>query len=196
MLRKFLQFGCLLAVVVLTAADGAHAQRRIVPLRPRANRVQPTPQERRMLDIPPAWVERLQGMTPEQQERFLNNNARVRNMPPQQQDQIRQRLQAFNRLTPEQQKDALNNARVWAQMTPEQQREVRQNLLPAWRNLAPARRKSLLGKLHDLRGLDDAQRAAKLNDEGFVAGLNPEDRQMLRDLSALRVGEQGPPGEF
>jgi hypothetical protein len=60
--------------------------------------------------------------------------------------------------------------------------------------MSPVRRQMILKRLHDLRGLDDSQRAAKLNDESFNAGLDPGERQMLRDLSGLRVTESGPPG--
>ena len=48
-------------------------------------------------------------------------------------------------------------------------------------------------KLHDLRGLDDTQRAEKLNDDAFLNGLSPDDRQMLRDLSNLRISGPEPP---
>jgi hypothetical protein len=186
--------------MALAISAGALPQRNTAPLRRVGQRQpqvrQPNLQERRMLDLPPPWAERLQNMTPAQQQKFFNNNARFRSLPPQQQAQIRARLQMLNNLPPEERQALIERERVWQQMTPAQQREVRQKLLPAWRNLPPARRQVLLGKLHDLRGLDDAQRAAKLNDEGFMFGVNPDDRQMLRDLSALRVEDQGPPGEF
>ena len=53
---------------------------------------------------------------------------------------------------------------------------------------APSRR-LILGKLRELRGLDDAQRNAKLSDENFLGSMNAEERQMLRDLSSLGVGQ-------
>jgi hypothetical protein len=188
-------------VLAMAVAGSALAQQRR-PLRPPpaprppAGLKQPTPAERRMLNMPPAWAGRLQGMAPEQQEKFLNNDARFRSLPPQQQAQIRQRLQAFNRLTPQQQQEVIRNDKVWQQMTPAQQRYVRQTLLPAWRDLPPARRQAVLGKLRDLRDLSDSERAAKLNDETFLGGLDPGERQMVRDLSSLRITGTGPPGEF
>jgi hypothetical protein len=86
----------------------------------------------------------------------------------------------------------MQRERVLEQMTAEQRRYVRQTLLPEWQNLPPARRQVVLGKLRDLRGLSESERAAKLNDESFLDGLAPDERQMLRDLSNLRVGP--PPG--
>jgi hypothetical protein len=139
-------------------------------------------------EIPPRWIDRLQAMTPTEQEKFLNNNARFRNLPTDQQAQIRQRLQVWNGLSPEQRQTLAERERVLAQMTPEQRRYVRETLMPEWQNMRPARRQVVLGKLRDLRDLSDSERAAKLNDESFVGGLAPDERQMLRDLSNLRVG--------
>jgi Protein of unknown function (DUF3106) len=143
-------------------------------------------------DLPPRWIDRLREMSPAEQEKFLNNNARFRGLPAQQQAQIRQRLQVWNNLSPEQRQTLLQRERVLAQMTPEQRRYVREELMPEWQGLAPARRQVVLGKLRDLHSLSDSERAAKLNDESFMKGLSPNERQMLRDLSNLRVGP--PPG--
>jgi len=131
-------------------------------------------------------------MTPAEQEKFLNNNERFRGLPREQQARIRQRLQTWNNLAPEQRQTLMQRERVLEQMTAEQRRYVRQTLLPEWQNLPPARRQAVLGKLRDLRGLSESERAAKLNDESFMDGLAPDERQMLRDLSNLRVGP--PPG--
>ncbi len=153
-----------------------------------------TPQERRMLDLPPKWADQLRTMPPEQQQRFLNNNQRFLDLPPERQTQIRNQLRQWNGLGPAQQQAILDRERVWQSMTPAQQRYVRDTLMPQWQAMSPVRRQMILRRLHDLRGLDDSQRAAKLNDESFNAGLDPGERQMLRDLSGLRVTESGPPG--
>lgn len=186
-------------LVALASNASARAQRDVP--RPRADRPpvaqqpKPLPQERAMLGLPNGWVERLQSMTPQQQERFFNNNARFRNLPPERQEQIRQRLQALNNMTPEQRQTFQAREQIWNQMPPDQQRYVRDTLLPQWRNMAPARRQFVLQKLRNLRGLDDAQRSAKLNDEAFLSGLDPSERNMLRDLSNLRVGSPEAPGD-
>ena len=165
---------------------------------PNANAANPKPGERRMLAMPPAWVDRLRQMTPQQQERFFNNNEKFRELPPQRQAQIRQQMQQWNRLSPQQRETLLNRQQVWDRLTPQQQGYVRDQLLPQWQATPPARRQAILGKLRQLRGLDENQRTARLNDDAFLNGLNPQDRQMLRDLSNLRVGPEEPgenPGE-
>jgi len=138
--------------------------------------------------LPPKAIERLQEMPPARQEQFLRNNQRFLSLPPQQQAQIRQRLEAWNRLTPAQQQALRDRQEVWEQLTPEQQRNVRQVLLPRWQQLPPPRRQAILQRLHSLRNLSESERQAKLNDPGFVEGLNPEDREMLGQLAHLHVG--------
>jgi hypothetical protein len=75
-------------------------------------------------------------------------------------------------------------------MTPEQRQQIQNDLLPRWQALPPPRRQLLLGRLRVLRGMSDSQREATLHDERFLRGLNPNERQILRDLNALR----NPPG--
>ncbi len=147
---------------------------------------------RRALDLPPRWMQRLQEMPPQEQERFLNNNERFRSLPPERQAQIRRRLQQWNGLSLEQQRAVLDRERVWEQMTPEQRRRVREEILPQWRQLSPERRQAIMRRLRAVRDLNDSQRAAKLDDPAFLTGLSPADQALLRQLSDLRVG---PPSE-
>ena len=150
---------------------------------------------RRMVGLPPRWMERLQEMSPTEQERFLSNNEHFKGLPPERQAQIRKRLQRWNSLTPEQQEALRDRERVWRQMTPEQKQYVRGQLLPKWQQLPPDRRKVILQKLTALRGLSDSERAATLNDQAFLEGLSPDERTMLRDLSNLHVGQPPEPAQ-
>jgi hypothetical protein len=192
--RRFAQFGMIVVASALVVPGAElHAQRNRPRMEhPPAERAPAARPAVPRQNLPPRWVERLQQMSPEEQEKFLSNNARFRSLPPEQQAQIRQRLQVWNNLSPAQRQTLLERERVLAEMTPEQRRYVRDTLLPEWRNLPPARRQVVLGKLRDLRGLSDSERDAKLNDESFTNELSPDERQMLRDLSNLRVGP--PPG--
>jgi len=148
----------------------------------------------RAAGLPPAWLERLQDMPPADQERFLNNNARFREMTPEQQARIRQNLQQWNQLSPQQRQEMRNRQKVWASLTPQEREYVRDTILPRWQNLLPERKALVSQRLRQLQGLDDAQRQAKLNDPAFVEGLNPDEQEMLRSLSRLRVGAGDAPG--
>jgi hypothetical protein len=151
---------------------------------------------RQMEGLPPKAVEKLRDMPPEQQERWMNNNERFRNMTPQQQAQIRRNLQNWNNLTPDQRQEMRERERVLEEMTPAQRQYIRQTLVPQWKSMPPGRRQVMLQHLQQLRGLDDAQRETRLNDPAFVSGLSPDEQNMLRNLSRLRVGSnpEVPPG--
>lgn len=138
-------------------------------------------------NVPPQWMERLQQMSPAEQERFLNNNERFRNLPPERKAEFRRRLQEFRQLTPEQRQKLRERASVWEKIPPDQRQRVRQELLPKWKQMPPERREEIKRRLNALNGLSDEERAARLNDPEFVRGLSPSEQSMLRDLGSLRV---------
>jgi predicted Fe-S protein YdhL (DUF1289 family) len=140
------------------------------------------------IKLPPKAIERIEDLPPERQQKFMENNQRFRSLPPDQQARIRQNLEAWNRLNPAQQQALRDRQHVWEQMTPEQRRYVQQSLLPRWQQLPPPRRQAMMQRLHSLRNMTEAGRQEKLNDPAFVEGLNPEDRDMLRQLAHLHVG--------
>ncbi len=155
---------------------------------PRLNGTRPGANSGSMNNLPPKAMERLQAMPPDKQERFLQNNERFRNLPPDQQARIRERLQTWNKLSPTQQQEFRERQRIWEQMTPDQRRDVQQRLLPRWQQVPPPRRRAIVRRLHQLRDLSESGRQAKLNDPGFLEGLNSEDREMLGQLAHLHVG--------
>ncbi len=146
--------------------------------------------------LPPKFVEKLQDMPPEQQERFMRNNERFRNMTPQQQAQIRQRLQHWNSLTPEQRSIMRTREVALEQMTPQERQYVQQEALPAWRNMAPDQRRFMQQHLNQLYGMSTPEAQAKFSDPAFIRGMNPEQQKMLPYLYRLRVGAapEPPPG--
>jgi predicted Fe-S protein YdhL (DUF1289 family) len=150
---------------------------------------------RGMVGLPPKWMERLREMPPEEQEGFMANNERFQKLPPERQAQIRKRLQQWNSLAPGQRAEVLKREEVWRQMSPEQKRQVREELLPKWEQFTPDRRQAILRRLTALRGMNESERAAKLNDPAFLQGLNPNEQAMLRELSKLRVGAPPEPSQ-
>jgi hypothetical protein len=187
--------GLLAAALVLASGTEALAQQRnrnpAAAAPPAALNRLPRALQGEVADLPPNWIEQLQEMTPAQQQRFLNNNLRFRSLPAQQQALIRRRLRAWNSLPLNQRQALLLRQQIWEQLPLEQRRQVRESLLPRWQNLPELSRQVILGKLRELRGLDGAQRNAKLSDESFLGTMNAEERQMLRDLSSLGVEQAG-----
>jgi hypothetical protein len=64
-------------------------------------------------------------------------------------------------------------------------------ILPEWRQLAPERRRVLIGKLRQLQGLSDSDRKKRLKDPGFLRGLAPSEQNLLKQMAKLKVGPGG-----
>jgi len=137
-------------------------------------------------NLPAGAEQRLRDMSPQEQERFLQNNQRFQSLPPERQAQIRRNLQKWNNLSPAE-KDRLSHAGDrWEQMTP-QQRDLYQNhILPKWQQMSPDRRQLINGRLHTLQAMPPAAQERALNDPRFMQGLSPDEQGVLRNLVSLR----------
>lgn len=144
---------------------------------------------RNMMGLPSTWVERLQDMTPEEQEKFLANNDRFKSMTPPQQAQIRARLQYWNTLSPDQRQELREREQLFERMTPEQRQYVRDTLLPKWQAMPPASKIIIRRHLARLSRLNENERQAMLNKRAFMKNMTPEEQNMLRELSRLRIGD-------
>jgi hypothetical protein len=141
---------------------------------------------RGMAGLPPKWVEKLQGMAPEEQRRFLENNQQFHNLPPQRQAQIRKNLENWNRLSPAERSAVRDRERIWERMSPEQRQYVKNVLLPRWQQLPPERKQLINGRLRALQGMSPPERQAALDDRRFMRGLSPDEQSVLRGLNSLR----------
>jgi len=126
-------------------------------------------------------------MSPEERERFLQNDQRFRSLPPEQQAKIRENFEKWNRLSPEQKEKLNQNAEALAKLTPEQRQTIRTQLLPQWRQLTPERRQELKQRLGTLNGMGDADRNQRLNDPNFYEGLSPREHDVLKQLGEYRL---------
>jgi Protein of unknown function (DUF3106) len=141
---------------------------------------------RGMAGLPPKWVEHLQELPPEEQERFLKNQNDFKSLPPERQAQVRDNLRHWNSLTPAERNNLRTEEHNWEQMSPDQREHIRSEILPRWQQLPPERRQLVMGRLRALRDMSETDREAKLNDEQFLSGLNPDERDLLRKMDTLR----------
>jgi Protein of unknown function (DUF3106) len=144
------------------------------------------PNVRGMAGLPPKWVERLQDLPPDQQQRFLQNNEQFQHLPAQRQEQIRRNLERWNKLTPEQKQQARAAEQAFERMTPQQRQYVQNVLLPKWQVMPQERRQVINQHLKMLGNMSPSTQQAALNDPKFVQGLSPDERAMLRELNSLR----------
>lgn len=151
-----------------------------------ANGEKGKPNVRAMEGLPAKWGERLRDMSPEEQQKFMQNNEQFQRLPPGRQDQIRRNLQRWNNLSPEQKQRARQAEAALERMTPEQRQYVRNTLLPKWQAMPPERRQAINRHLAMLRNMSPATQEAALNDPRFTEGLSPDEQSMLRELNSLR----------
>ncbi len=144
------------------------------------------PNLRGMAGLPPKWVENMRTMSPEEQDRFMQNNETFKNLPPERQAQIRQNLQKWNNLTPDQQTALRQREAVLEEMTPEQRRYFNQSVLPKWQAMPQERRQAINRHLAMLGKMGPETQQSALNDPRFLQGLSPDEQSMLRDLNSLR----------
>jgi hypothetical protein len=124
----------------------------------------------RVATPPPNVQDRWRNMAPQDRQRVLQNEDRLRRLPPAQQQVLRDRAQ------------------VWNRMSPEQREHVRTNVLPQWRQMPPDRKQAIRQRLRVLQNMPEYARNQRLNDPKFTQGMSEEDRSTLRDLSHLHVG--------
>ena len=160
-------------------------------MRPNAGGGANKPNLRAMDGLPPKWVENMRNMTPDEQERFMQNDARFSNLPPQRQQQIRNNLQKWNSLTPPQQQALRQREAVLEQMSPEQRQYFTNVVGPKWQAMPQERRQVVNRHLAMLQQMSPATQQAALSDPKFTQGMNPDEQQMLKDLNSLR----NPPAE-
>jgi hypothetical protein len=139
-----------------------------------------------MSNLPPKWAENLRDRSPEEQERFMQNNERFKNLPPAQQAQIRQKLKEWNNLSPTERNAMRDRQETWQRMSPEQRTYVQRSLLPKWQAMSADRKALVTGRLHTLQQMNPDQRAAALNDPRFMQGLSPDEQSVLRGLDSIR----------
>jgi hypothetical protein len=127
---------------------------------------------------PPNVQERWKNMSPQERQRVLQNEDRLRRLPPAQQQVLRDRAQ------------------VWNRMTPQQRDHIRTDVLPRWRQMPSDRKQAIRSRLRVLQNMPESARNQRLSDPNFTRGMSEEDRSTLRDLSHLHVGGgPEPPGE-
>ncbi len=124
----------------------------------------------------PGFINKLRSLSPEEREKFLQNNRYFQSLPPWRQEQIRKFLNGNDQhlhppgffgqlrdLPPDQQEQVLQNDARFQSLPPERQQQIRENL-QRWNAATPAQREMLRQR------------------EEIVQSLSPEQRDQLRQI--------------
>lgn len=189
------QNGRFRAVFQQRRAAGAaqrQAQRQAEKPAPNGGMKPAQPNLRNMAGLPPKWVENMRNMTPQEQQRFMQNDARFNNLPPQRQEQIRKNLENWNKLTPEQQQEDRRREAALERMTPEQRQYFLNVVGPKYQTLPPERKQLVNRHLNVLGHMSPETQQAALNDPKFMQDLSPDEQDVVRNLNSLRNAEPPP----
>jgi len=97
-------------------------------------------------------------------------------MPPQDRQRVLQNEDRLRRLPPAQQQVLRDRAQVWNRMTPQQRAHVQTDVLPRWRQMPPERKQAIRQRLRVLQNMPESARNQRLNDPKFTQGMSEEDR--------------------
>ena len=147
---------------------------------PQSSRVGPKPSQEHL----PQWMERHQNLTPDQQQRALENEPGFRQLPPQTQQRMRERLSQLNALPPQQRAHVLERAEQMEHLNPQQRQQVR-GAMAQLGSLPPDRRRTVARAFRDLREMPPQQRQAFMNSEYLQRELSPSERGTLTNLMAV-----------
>ena len=117
-----------------------------------------------------------------------NVQERLRNLSPQEQNRLVENQRKFNQLPPQKQQEMRQAGDNWRKLTPEQQNHIKNDLMPRWQQMPAERQRAIQQRLGVLRNMPESARNRHLEDPNFTRGMSDDDKQMLRDLSHEHVG--------
>jgi hypothetical protein len=136
------------------------------------------------------WLQNHKALSPEQQEKLLQNDPHFKRLPPERQAELRERLRKFNSLTPEQRERALNRMQWMASLSPEQRQQIRQSN-ERLQTLPQDRQVMVHKALRHLRQMDPQEREQVLNSDRFKSTFSEQEQGILKQLSSINPPEGG-----
>ncbi len=128
-------------------------------------------------------------LSPQEQERRLEQDPYYRSLPTDQQIELRGRLKRFNAMPPEKRQRVLNRMEMIARMPPEQQRQAH-GLWQQFRGMDPERKDMMRRTLRQMRTMPPDERERFLNSPMTQSHFSPEEMQMLHGFNSLGFAER------
>lgn len=127
------------------------------------------------------WMDSHSHLTPEQQQRALQQEPGFRSLPHDQQLKLQDRLQKLNQMPPAERERMLQRNEAIEKMSPAQRRNF-QSAMQRWTTMDPDRKRAVAKSFRDLRSLPPNQRAAALNSQEYRSRLTDEERGTLSTI--------------
>jgi hypothetical protein len=123
-------------------------------------------------------LDQFSSMSPEEQQRVLNN------LPPERRKQVERNLERYNRL-PDDQKKKLHDQFENFRELPKEQQQTARKVFQEMRNLDPERRIEVRRAAARLRNLPEEDRKALMNSEAFKKRFNEDEQRIINELTTL-----------
>jgi hypothetical protein len=130
------------------------------------------------------WLRDTMRLSPQEQQRKLEQDQHYRQLPAQRQEQLKNRLQKFNSMPPQQQQRVLNRMEMIEHLKPEQQKQA-QALFGQFSSMNPDRKDLIRRTLHQMRGMPPEARDRMLNSPATQSRYSPQEIQMLRGFNDI-----------
>jgi hypothetical protein len=130
------------------------------------------------------WLQRHQNLSPEEQEKALQNEPGFSRLPPETQQRLLTRLRQLNRMPPVQRQRMVDSIEAMEHMSPEMRQQVRASV-QQFRTLPEDRQRLMKKAFRDLREYPPEQRQAMMNSERFQAQFTPQERSILGNMLAV-----------
>jgi hypothetical protein len=138
-----------------------------------------------------AWLQRNQGLTPDQQIQRLQREQGFNRLTPQQQQGVANRLRQLDQMPPQQRQRVLERVENMERLSPQQQEQVRASARQLVQ-LPPGRQQAVKDAIRNLRSVPPELRESELNSK-YGGQLNPQERYIAGNL--LSVESYHPPSQ-
>src|ERR1700761_4142500 len=141
-----------------------------------------------------AWLARHQGLSPQEQEKALQNEPGFSHLPPETQQRLLGRLQQLNRMPPAQRQRMTDRIEAMEKLSPQMRQQVQSSFMQ-FRSMSPDRQLMMKKAFRDLREFPPEQRQAMMNSGRFQAQFSPQERNVLGNMLAVepyRPAANGP----
>jgi len=137
------------------------------------------------------WMQRNQGLTPDEQIRKLQQEQGFNRLTPQQQQNATNRLRQLNQMPPEQRQRRLEQVENMERLSPQKQEQVRASARQLGQ-MAPDRQQAVKEAIRNLRNTPPGLRESELNSK-YGSQFNPQERSVVGNLLSVESYHPPPP---
>ncbi len=130
------------------------------------------------------WLQRHGNLSPEEQEKALQNEPGFKQLSPETQQKLLYRLRQINRMPPYQRQRTVDHIEAMEHLTPQGRQQVRASV-QEFRALPVDRQRLVKKAFRDLRAYPPEQREAMMNSSQFQAQFSPQERSILGNILAV-----------